>query len=78
MAQQLFDKDLEDVVGGCVNLSQKKNKIGFDTIGEAYTLKCSYDDARSLVVSLFAANQDKTEQEFDILVRDEFFSRNWI
>ena len=72
MSNQLSDQDLENVVGGSVNLSEKKNKIGFDTIGEVYTLKCTYTQARTKLVSLFAENQDLTEREFDILVRDEF------
>lgn len=78
MRQEISELDMEKVAGGSVNLSQKKNKIGFDTIGEAYTLKCAFSDARSLVASLFATNQDKTEQEFDTLVRNEFRSRGWI
>lgn len=78
MAMQLSDNDLEGVVGGSVNLSEAKNKIGFDTIGEVYTLKCPYQDARDLVVSLFVANPDLKEMDFDILVRDEFANRKWI
>lgn len=78
MSNQLSDQDLEKVVGGSVNLSEKKNKIGFDTIGEVYTLKCTYTQARTLVTKLFAENQDKTEQEFDILVRDAFKDLKYI
>ena len=78
MGHQLTDQDLENVVGGSVNLSEKKNKIGFDTIGEAYTLKCTFKEAKTLVLTMFAENPDVTEQEFDILVRDEFLHRNWI
>lgn len=78
MSHQLSDQDLESVVGGSVNLSEKKNKIGFDTIGEVYTLKCTFKDARTLVVKMFAENPDLSEQAFDILVRDEFRDRKWI
>lgn len=78
MGHQLTDQDLENVVGGSVNLSEKKNKIGFDTIGEAYTLKCTFKEAKTLVLSMFADYTDVTEREFDILVRDEFLHRNWI
>lgn len=78
MRQEINDLDLDKVSGGSVNLSEKKNKIGFDTIGEAYTLKCTYKEARTLVSSLFAANQDKTEKEFDTLVRDQFKAKGWI
>jgi len=78
VSHQLSDQDLENVVGGSVNLSEKKNKIGFDTIGEGYTLKCTFKEAKTLVISLFAAHSDMGEREFDIFVRDEFRSRNWI
>ena len=78
MSHQLSDQDLESVVGGSVNLSEKKNKIGFDTIGEVYTLKCTFKEARTLVVTMFADNPDLSEQAFDILVRDEFRDRKWI
>jgi len=78
MRQEINDLDLDKVNGGSVNLSEKKNKIGFDTIGEGYTLKCTYTEARKLVSSLFATNQDKTEKEFDILVRDTFKAKGWI
>ena len=78
MAHQLSDQELDDVVGGSVNLSEKKNKIGFDTIGEVYTLKCTFTEARTLVAKLFAENQDMTEQEFDIFVRDQFRDNKWI
>ncbi len=78
MREEINELDLEKVAGGSVNLSEKKNKIGFDTIGEVYTLKCPFKDARTLVSGLFATNQDKTEKEFDILVRDEFKAKGWI
>lgn len=78
MRQEINDLDLDKVSGGSVNLSEKKNKIGFDTLGEGYTLKCTYKEARSLVSSLFAANQDMTEKDFDILVRNQFKAKGWI
>lgn len=78
MAQLLNDQELEDVVGGSVNLSQKKNKIGFDTIGEVYTLKCTYQVARAAVTKAFAEHQDMTETEFDTYVRDLFKDNKWI
>lgn len=78
MRQEINDVNLDGVSGGSVNLSEKKNKIGFDTIGEAYSLKCSYTDARKFVSSLFAANQDMTEVEFDTYVRDQFKAKGWI
>ena len=78
MRKELIDNELEEVVGGTVNLSEKKNKIGFSTLGEGYTLKCSFKEARNLVATMFAANTDATEREFDTLVRDAFASRGWI
>lgn len=78
MRQEINDINLENVAGGSVNLSEKKNKIGFDTIGEAYSLKCTYKEARSLVTSLFAANPDMTEVQFDTMVRDQFKAKGWI
>ena len=78
MRQKINDLELDAVNGGSVNLSEKKNKIGFDTLGEAYTLKCTYKEARSLVTSLFAANQDLTEKDFDTLVRNQFKAKGWI
>ena len=78
MSNQLSDQELENVVGGSVNLSEKKNKVGFDTIGEVYTLKCTYTEARTRLVSLFASHQDLSEREFDILVRDDFKYNKWI
>lgn len=78
MRQEINDLDLDKVSGGSVNLSEKKNKIGFDTIGEAYTLKCTYKEARTLVSSLFASNQDLNEKDFDILVRNQFKAKGWI
>ncbi len=78
MSHQLTDQDLENVVGGSVNLSEKKNKIGFDTIGEVYTLKCTYKQAKTLLLSMFADYPDLTEREFDIKVRDEFKDQKYI
>ncbi|MBR0463697.1 MAG: hypothetical protein IJJ23_04855 [Clostridia bacterium] len=78
MRQEINDFDIEKVAGGSVNISEKKNKIGFDTLGEGYTLKCSYSQARSFVSQAFAAHQDMTEKEFDTFIRDEFLSRGWI
>lgn len=78
MGHQLTDQDLENVVGGSVNLSEKKNKIGFDTIGEAYTLKCTFKEAKTLVLTMFADYPDLSERDFDIKVRDEFRDRKWI
>lgn len=78
MREAINDLELDNVNGGSVNLSEKKNKIGFDTIGEAYTLKCTYTEARKLVSALFAANQDMTEKQFDTYVRDQFRARGWI
>jgi len=78
MRQEINDIELDAVNGGSVNLSEKKNKIGFDTLGEGYTLKCTYKQARSLVTSLFAANPDMAEKDFDILVRNQFKAKGWI
>ena len=78
MREEIKDLELDKVNGGSVNLSERKNKIGFDTIGEAYTLKCTFTEARKLVSSLFALNQDMTEKEFDTYVRDQFKAKGWI
>lgn len=78
MGNQLTDQDLENVVGGSVNLSEKKNKIGFDTIGEVYTLKCTFKEAKTLVLTMFADYPDVSEREFDILVRDAFRDNKYI
>lgn len=77
MREQITDLDLEEVVGGTVNLSEKANKIGFTTLHEGYVLKCTYKEAKKLVSSLFA-NNDLSESEFDKLVKKEFQSRGWI
>lgn len=77
MRQAINNEELDFVVGGCVNLSKSKMKIGFTTLGEGYSLNCSYEDARDLLTSLFS-QYDTNEAEFDRIVKDEFMSRGWI
>ncbi len=77
MREQINENALEEVVGGTVNLSEAANKIGFTTLHEGYTLKCSYKEAKKLVSQLFAAN-DLSEAAFDKLVKKEFQARGWI
>lgn len=77
MKQELSDIELNEVVGGTVNLSEKANKIGFTTLGEGYVLKCTFKQAKGLLSSLYASN-DLSEGEFDRLVKREFKSRGWI
>ena len=50
MRQELNDQDMNEVVGGTVNLSEAANKIGFTTLHEGYTLKCSFDEAKKLLL----------------------------
>ena len=77
MKQELHDIELDEVVGGSVNLSEAANKIGFTTLHEGYLLKCTYKQAKGLLSSLYASN-DLSEGEFDRLVKREFQSRGWI
>jgi len=77
MREEIKDFELDEVVGGVVNLSQAANKIGFTTLHEGYVLKCSYQDAKKLVSKLFAENE-LSESAFDKLVKDEFLKRGWI
>lgn len=77
MREQINDVNLEEVVGGTVNLSQAANKIGFTTLHEGYVLKCTYQEAKKLVSRLFADNE-LSESAFDQLVKKEFQARGWI
>lgn len=77
MREQINDVNLEEVVGGTVNLSQAANKIGFTTLHEGYVLKCTYQEAKKLVSRLFAENE-LSESAFDQLVKKEFQARGWI
>ena len=77
MRQELNDQDMNEVVGGTVNLSEAANKIGFTTLHEGYTLKCIFDEAKKLVSKLYAEN-DLSESAFDKLVKQEFSDRHWI
>jgi len=78
MRAQIDEMDLDLVTGGTVKLSESKNKIGFTTLGEAYPIKCTFAQARDLVVKLFALNPDLKEREFDQLVKDAFTDNGWI
>lgn len=77
MREEINDTNLEEIVGGVVNLSEAANKIGFTTLHEGYTLKCTYKEAKTLVSQLYAANE-LSESAFDQLVKKEFQARGWI
>lgn len=77
MREMINNEDLFQIAGGRVNLSREKNKIGFTTLAEGYELKCSFEDARDLLTSLFS-QYDTSEAAFDQIVKDEFMSRGWI
>jgi len=77
MRENLDFDALEQVVGGCVNLSKSKMKIGFTTLQEGYDLKCTFEEARDLLYKLFAEN-DTTEAKFDQIVKDTFLAKGWI
>lgn len=79
MREQLNDEVLESVAGGTVILSRDNNTVGFTTTGQNFQLKnCSYYDAFALIDSLYVNNKQKSDNEFDKLVRKEFAKRGWI
>ena len=78
MKKEILDNELEQVVGGCVHLVEDTNSIEFDTLGEKYTLKCPYQEARSLLLQLFADNYDMSEEQFDAYVKKTFADNSMI
>lgn len=78
MREAINEKDLDSVVGGTVHLSEQQNAIGFDTTGECFLLNCPFEDARTLVATLFATDGYLGNREFDELVKNSFASRGWL
>lgn len=78
MKKEVLDNELDQVVGGRVHLSGNTNTIDFSTLGETYSLKCPYSEARSLLLSLFADNGNMSEAEFDAFVKKTFAAKGWI
>lgn len=79
MRKELSDLDVEQAIGGTVVITQDFMRIGFTTIGSTKRLRnCTYEEATGLVNQLYAANNDKSNEEFDTIVRDTFKEKGWI
>lgn len=78
MRQNINENELEKVNGGTVYISEDRNAVAFDTIGKAYRLKCSFDDAKQYLAQLYCDNCHLSEKAFDELVRDKFKEKGYI
>ena len=63
--------------GGAV-ISRDPAKVAFPEIGERYDLKCSYYEARTLAESLATSNNNMSDQEFQIYLRNNLKAKGWI
>lgn len=79
MKEQIFDNDLEKVVGGTVIVSGDKMRVGFTTLGEKYNLQnCTFEDVMSVIYGMYGQYTDSTGVSFDTAVRDALSDRGWI
>ena len=79
MKQQLNDIELDQVTGGTVCLSMKRNRVSFSTLKEGYDLKCTYKEASNLINQEFdAAPESMSERDFDTHVKQLMQSKGWI
>lgn len=78
MKRELMNSELERVNGGTVIVTDS-GVVGFSTLGEMYDLHgVSWTDARSYAEDLLDQNPQKTDREFDEMVRDCFKAKGWI
>lgn len=79
MNELLSDDMLESVNGGTVIISIDHSVVGFDTLGEMYTL-VNVDPyvARNLAERYKAENKTMGNAEFDKFIKAEFQSRGWL
>lgn len=78
MRTEIQENDLELVSGGKVYLNGNKMKISFTMLEQTFKVKCSYQEAKTLLLNLFASNDHLSDLDFDNLVKNEFQSRGWI
>ena len=78
MREEIFEDDLEAVAGGKVYLSGNKMKMSFTALQETYKLNCTYEEAKTLLATLFIANDTLSDEAFDQLVKTTFMQKGGI
>ena len=79
MRKPLNEKELDQVAGGEVIVSDVYNKVKFTTLGELDKLKnCTPDEAYDYVRQLLRANSTMSEQEFDSFAKAQLKAKGWI
>lgn len=79
MRTKLNDSDMDKVVGGTVIISKDRMIVGFDTLGEKYSLKnCTYREARDYRDDLIDSCSNMSNSEFDKYCKKKFKDRGWI
>lgn len=79
MREQLDEQLLDNVVGGTVIISKDYMVVGFSTIQEKYNLKnCTYKQIRDYIEDLLDDNPNLSNEEFDLLAKQNLQSKGWI
>ena len=79
MRKEMDMGGVEQVVGGTVCISESRMLIKFTELNcETYSLKCSYNQANILALTMYEQYKNASAEEYEIAVRDEFRNRGWI
>jgi len=77
--KEIFDNELDNVVGGTVIISRDYMIVGFSTTREKFNLvNVSYKDARNFVEDLLDEHRDMSNAEFDAFCKETLFANGWI
>lgn len=80
MRHEITENEMDQVVGGVVCISESRMLIKFTDLNcETYPLKCTYNQANILALTLYEQyGSSTTAQEFENIVKQEFINHGWI
>ena len=73
------ENDLDQVVGGTVCISESRMQIKFTALGaERYNLKCTFNQANILALTMYEEYKDKSAVEYEEAVKAALQAKGWI
>lgn len=79
MRHELKEEQLEQVVGGTVEFSGSKMRIGFTTLGEGYNVvNCSSSDAMDLVMTMYLTYKSQGDLVNEQKTKEAFMAKGWL
>ena len=79
MRNELNNDELDQVVGGTVCISESRMLIMFTDLGATrYKLKCSFNQANMLALSMYEDYKDKSSVEYEEACKAAFIEKGYI